>query len=62
MQKSTLTDHATRAVDDVVAVYEAIVDRVRQTTPSGAVHDVASRLATAAYTRATAYGDVQRHT
>lgn len=62
MKKNYLTNDAADAVDDVVRIYEAIVDRVRDSTPSSSVHDVASRLAAAAYTHVASFGEIQIHT
>ena len=59
MKKAVLTEEGQAAVDDVVAIYEAIADRIRHDTPTDFVPHVASRLAAAAYAHVMSFGEVR---
>jgi hypothetical protein len=59
MKKDELSENGRAAVDDVVAMYEAIADRIRHDTPVDLVPHVASRLAAAAYAHVMSFDEVR---
>lgn len=61
MKNAPLTQKGQAAVDDVVAIYEAIADRIRHDLPSDFVPQVASRLAAAAYTGVKGFDKVRQN-
>lgn len=60
MKNAPLSEEGQAAVDDVVAIYEAIADRIRHDLPTDFVPQIASRLAAAAYTHVMSFGEVRQ--